>query len=110
MLPIVPDRRMFRIHDSEAHPDSPDAPLPPVGVLASASREQLLIGSLQQDIDIRLVLETAGETGTPLPGTALVNQRFVEMNAALLVGFVKFSRGTQGQTWTRTDRTAKVAA
>src|SRR6266853_1127228 len=24
---------------------------------------------------------------------------FVEMNAALLVGFLKFSRGTQGQTW-----------
>ena len=34
---------------------------------------------------------------------------FVEMNAALLVGFVKYSRGTQGQTWTRTDRTAKAA-
>jgi cellulose synthase/poly-beta-1,6-N-acetylglucosamine synthase-like glycosyltransferase len=35
---------------------------------------------------------------------------FVEMNAALMVGFVKFSRGTQGQTWTRTDRTAVKAA
>ena len=34
---------------------------------------------------------------------------FVEMNAALLVGFVKYSRGTQGQTWTRTDRTARAA-
>src|SRR5437763_5563159 len=33
---------------------------------------------------------------------------FVEMNAALLVGFVRFSRGTQGQTWTRTER-AKAA-
>src|SRR6266478_3392575 len=33
---------------------------------------------------------------------------FVEMNAALLVGFLKFSRGTQGQTWTRTER-AKAA-
>ncbi len=29
---------------------------------------------------------------------------FVEMNAALLVGFWRFSRGTQGQTWTRTER------
>jgi len=34
---------------------------------------------------------------------------FVEMNAALLVGFVKYSRGAQGQTWTRTDRTARAA-
>src|SRR4051812_5796722 len=33
---------------------------------------------------------------------------FVEMNAALLVGFLKFSRGTQGQTWSRTER-AKAA-
>ncbi len=29
---------------------------------------------------------------------------FVEMNAALLVGFYKFSRGAQGQTWARTER------
>jgi len=29
---------------------------------------------------------------------------FVEMNAALLVGFWRFSRGGQGQTWTRTER------
>jgi cellulose synthase/poly-beta-1,6-N-acetylglucosamine synthase-like glycosyltransferase len=29
---------------------------------------------------------------------------FVEMNAALLVGFVKYSRGAQGQIWTRTER------
>jgi cellulose synthase/poly-beta-1,6-N-acetylglucosamine synthase-like glycosyltransferase len=34
---------------------------------------------------------------------------FVEMNAALLVGFVKYSRGAQGQTWIRTDRTARAA-
>jgi hypothetical protein len=30
------------------------------------------------------------------------------MNAALLVGFFRFSRGTQGQTWARTER-AKAA-
>jgi hypothetical protein len=57
VMPIFPDRRMFRIHDSEVHPDSPGGPLPPVGVLVSASREQLWVGSLQQDIDVRLVLE-----------------------------------------------------
>lgn len=29
---------------------------------------------------------------------------FVEMNAALLVGFLRFSRGRQGQIWARTER------
>src|ERR671923_560424 len=29
---------------------------------------------------------------------------FVEMNAALLVGFLRFSRGRQGQIWSRTER------
>jgi hypothetical protein len=57
VMPIFPDRRMFRIHDPEVHPDAPGGPLPPVGVLVSATREQLWVGSLQQDIDVRLVLE-----------------------------------------------------
>jgi len=57
VMPVFPDRKMFRIHDPEVHPDSYGAPLPPVGVLVSASREQLWVGSLQQDIDVRLVLE-----------------------------------------------------
>src|SRR5580704_14948541 len=56
-MPVFPDRRMFRIHDPEVHPDAPGGPLPPIGVLVSASREQLWVGSLQQDIDVRLVLE-----------------------------------------------------
>jgi hypothetical protein len=57
VMPIFPDRRMFRIHDPEVQPDAPGSPLPPIGVLASASHEQLWIGSLQQDVDVRLVLE-----------------------------------------------------
>jgi hypothetical protein len=57
VLPVFPDRRMFRIHDTEVHPDAPGRPLAPVGVLLSASREQLWIGSLQQVVDVRLVLE-----------------------------------------------------
>jgi hypothetical protein len=57
VMPIFPDRRMFRIHDPEVHPDAPGGPLPPIGVLVSANREQLWIGSLQQDVDVRLVLE-----------------------------------------------------
>jgi hypothetical protein len=57
VMPVFPDRRMFRIHDPEVHPDAPGGPLPPIGVLVSATREQLWVGSLQQDIDVRLVLE-----------------------------------------------------
>jgi hypothetical protein len=56
-MPVFPERRMFRIHDPEVHPDAPGGPLPPIGVLVSATREQLWVGSLQQDIDVRLVLE-----------------------------------------------------
>src|SRR5246500_1630094 len=56
-MPVFPDRRMFRIHDPEVHPDAPGGLLPPVGSLLSASREQMWVGSLQQDIDVRLVLE-----------------------------------------------------
>lgn len=57
VLPVYPEHRMFRVHDPEVGPDSPGAPLPPVGVLVSANREQLWVGSLQQDIDVRVVLE-----------------------------------------------------
>ena len=48
---------MFRIHDPEVDPDAPGGPLPPVGALISTNREQLWVGSLQEDIDVRLVLE-----------------------------------------------------
>lgn len=57
VLPVFPEHRMFRIHDPEVSPEDPGAPLPPVGVLVSANREQLWVGSLQQDIGVRVVLE-----------------------------------------------------
>src|SRR6202167_2063018 len=50
VIPVTPERRMFRIHD-------PGGPLPPVGALISTNREQLWVGSLQEDINVRLVLE-----------------------------------------------------
>ena len=46
---------MFRIHDPSVDPDAPGGPLPPVGALISTNREQLWVGSLQEDIDVRLV-------------------------------------------------------
>ena len=57
VIPVTPERRMFRIHDPAVDPDAPGGPLPPVGALISTSREQLWVGSLQEDIDVRLVLE-----------------------------------------------------
>lgn len=56
-MPVTPDRRMFRLHDPWVDPEELGSPLPPVGALVSSTREQLWVGSLQQDIDVRLVLE-----------------------------------------------------
>jgi hypothetical protein len=57
VIPVTPERRMFRIHDPAVDPDAPGGPLPPVGALISTNREQLWVGSLQEDINARLVLE-----------------------------------------------------
>src|SRR5207245_9836889 len=51
-----------------------------------------------------------GMTPRHVCGFADAAAHFVEMNAALLVGFVKYSRGAQGQTWLRTDRPARAAS
>jgi hypothetical protein len=57
VIPVTPERRMFRIHDPAVDPDAPGGPLPPVGALISTNREQLWVGSLQEDINVRLVVE-----------------------------------------------------
>ena len=48
---------MFRLHDAAVDPNAPGAPLPPVGSLISVNREQLWIGSLQEQLDVRVVIE-----------------------------------------------------
>ena len=65
VIPVTPERRMFRIHDPAVDPDTPGGPLPPVGALISTAREQLWVGSLQEDIDVRLVLEEWDEAPPP---------------------------------------------
>ena len=50
-IPVFPDRRMFRLHDADVDPNAPGAPLPPVGSLISVNREQLWVGSLQEQLD-----------------------------------------------------------
>jgi hypothetical protein len=65
VIPVTPERRMFRIHDPSVDPDGPGSPLPPVGALISTNRQQLWVGSLQEDIDVRLVLEEWDEAPPP---------------------------------------------
>ena len=96
VMPVFPDRHMFRIHDPEAIPDGPGAPMPPVGVLVSANREQMLIGSLQQDFDVRLVLEEWD--GQPL----LPDAWDEEAKARLyLRGYVSVDMGSVGSAVSR---------
>ncbi len=64
-IPVFPDHRMFRIHDAGVDPDAPGGPLPPVGALVSLNREQLWVGSLQEHVEVRLVLEEW--QGAPAP-------------------------------------------
>src|SRR5712664_1109876 len=56
-MPVFPDRRMFRLHDSKVDPDAPGGPLAPVGTLVSVNREQVWVGSLQEHISVRLTIE-----------------------------------------------------
>jgi hypothetical protein len=56
-IPVFPDRRMFRVHDSTVDPDAPGRPMPPLGALISVNREQMWVGSLQEHIGVRLFLE-----------------------------------------------------
>ena len=65
VMPVTPERRMFRIHDPAVDPDAPGGPLPPIGALISTNREQLWVGSLQEDIDVRLVLEEWDDAPPP---------------------------------------------
>jgi hypothetical protein len=56
-VPVFPERRMFRVHDTGVDPDAPGGPLPPVGTLVSMNRDQLWVGSLQEHVEVKLVLE-----------------------------------------------------
>jgi hypothetical protein len=64
-IPVFPERRMFRVHDAGVDPDAPGGPLPPVGVLVSLNRDQLWVGSLQEHVEVKLMLEEWA--GAPSP-------------------------------------------
>src|SRR5258708_6989100 len=56
-IPVFPDRRMFRVHDATVDPDAPGGPLAPMGALISVNREQIWVGSLQENVAVRVFLE-----------------------------------------------------
>ncbi len=56
-IPVMPDRKMFRVLDATADPDSPGSPVPIEGALVSSSREQLLVTSLQENVGVRVTIE-----------------------------------------------------
>ncbi len=56
-IPVFPDRRMFRVHDAMLDPSAAGGPLPPMGALISVTREQMCVGSLQENVDVHLTLE-----------------------------------------------------
>jgi hypothetical protein len=56
-MPIFCDRRVFRLYDPAADPDGTGSPLPPMAGLISVTREQMWVGSLQQNVGIRVALE-----------------------------------------------------
>jgi cellulose synthase/poly-beta-1,6-N-acetylglucosamine synthase-like glycosyltransferase len=77
--------------------------------LARGSRFFALILLAQCGAYALAALGLLGATPRRVRALADAAAHFVEMNAALLMGFVKYSRGTQGQTWKRTDRPARAA-
>lgn len=56
-IPVFPDRRVFRLHDATVEPNAPGSPPPPAGALISVSREQMCVGSLQENVGVRVTLE-----------------------------------------------------
>lgn len=54
---LHPDRGMFRVHDLGADPTGVQAPPPPGASLVSVGYDQMWIGSLQDDVEITLLLE-----------------------------------------------------
>jgi hypothetical protein len=56
-IPVLPDRKMFRVLDATADPDAPGSPVPVEGALVSSNREQLLVLSLQENVGVRVTIE-----------------------------------------------------
>src|SRR5215468_10383099 len=67
-IPVFPDRRMFRVHDAMVDPDAPGGPLAPLGALISVNREQIWVGSLQEQVAVRVFVEEWDMAPPPFGG------------------------------------------
>ena len=56
-MPVFPDRKMFRVHDATLDTSGAAGPLVPMGALISVNREQMCVGSLQENVGVHLTLE-----------------------------------------------------
>jgi hypothetical protein len=56
-IPVFPDRRVFRVHDATVDPNGPGSPIAPMSALISVNREQMCVGSLQENVAVRVTLE-----------------------------------------------------
>lgn len=56
-IPVFPDRRSFWLQDPTADPNALGSLLPPVDALVSVNREQMCVGSLQENVAVAVTLE-----------------------------------------------------
>ena len=92
-MPVFPDRRMFRLHDAAVDPNAPGAPLPPAGSLISVNREQLWVGSLQEQPDARVVVEEWDAAPPPFGDTWQEEAKC----RLYLRGFLSIDEGSAGK-------------
>jgi len=64
-LPVFPEQKTFRLADATGSPDGQAGPMPPMGSLICASREQMWVGSLQEHVGVHVTLEEWD--GAPAP-------------------------------------------
>ena len=65
---LHPDKAMFRVHDLGADPTGLQAPPPPGRNLVSVGYDQMWIGSLQDDVEVTLLLEEWDAEPPSAPG------------------------------------------
>jgi hypothetical protein len=64
-VPILPERRVFRVHDPAVDPDAPGGPAAPVDSLISSNRDQLLVACAQEHVAVQLTVEEWDDAPPP---------------------------------------------
>jgi len=64
-VPVLPERRVFRVHDPAVDPDAPGGPVAPVDSLISANRDQLVVACAQEHVAVQLTVEEWDDAPPP---------------------------------------------